>query len=92
MASRLLNVRLAPEDGRLVQELRARGISISSVVRHAIRAEARKLRAEPVEADELLRIVMERYPTPANPLRTEVDASNSRAVREHIRTRLRRKR
>jgi hypothetical protein len=92
MASRLINVRLAAEDGLLVRELRAHGVSISSVVRRAIRAEARKLRAEPVAADALLKAIMERYPTPAQASRVELDATDRQAVRTHILTRLHRRR
>jgi len=92
MTSRLLNVRIAPEDDRLVRELKARGISISGVVRRAIRAEARKLRSEPVEVDALLKAIVERYPTPVHASRAELDTTDRHAVRAHIQTRLRRRR
>ena len=39
---RLLNVRLDDNDSRLVKRLRERGVSISDLVRGAIRAEARR--------------------------------------------------
>jgi hypothetical protein len=90
LASRLLNIRLAPDDDRLVRELQARGVSVSSVVRRAIRAEARKLSSEPVVVDALLKAMMERYPTPEHASRAELDTTDRRAVRVHIQTPLRR--
>jgi post-segregation antitoxin (ccd killing protein) len=92
MASRLLNVRLAPEDERLAQELRARGVSISDVVRRAIRSEARRVKAEPLAVDGLLEDIIARYPTPNAPARKRPDAADRRAVGAHIRARLRTKR
>jgi len=86
----LLNVRLAPEDDRLVRELQARGVSISSVVRRAIRAEARKLCSEPVAVDALLKAIVERYPTPEHLSPAALDTTDRHAVRAHIQTRLRR--
>ena len=74
----------------LVKELQARGVSISSVVRRAIRAEARKVRSEPVAADALLKAIMERYPTPQHASRVKLDTTDRHAVRAHIQTRLRR--
>src|SRR5207247_165362 len=53
MASRLLNVRLSPDDEQLVKRLRARGISISELMRRALRAEATKAAHEPVDAHAL---------------------------------------
>ena len=89
MANRLLNVRLSPEDELLAKRLRARGLSISDIVRRALReaaASAGDVRIEPAEMEaEMLR----RYPTPgAGPARRP-DTLDRRAVREHIRTKLR---
>jgi post-segregation antitoxin (ccd killing protein) len=47
MASRLLNVRLDPEDANIARQLRARGVSISDVVRRVLRDEAKKLATAP---------------------------------------------
>ena len=90
---RLLNVRLDDEDTRLVRHLRERGVSISNLVRGAIRAEARK--APPTgapEIDALLAEVRERYPTPAGEKGApRIDATDRRAVQELIRRKLRRR-
>lgn len=91
MGSRVLNVRLGPEDERLARELRARGISISDVVRRALRAEARKTADLPVDTDSVLDEIMDRYPTPSSrPRRQRPDTVDRHAVRKHIERRLRR--
>jgi Arc/MetJ-type ribon-helix-helix transcriptional regulator len=89
MASRLLNVRLTPEDQRLAKRLRARGLSISDIVRRALReaaAEVADTRIHPVELEaEMFRL----YPTPTVGPATRPDTLDRRAVREHIRKKLR---
>jgi Arc/MetJ-type ribon-helix-helix transcriptional regulator len=89
MANRLLNVRLTSEDERIAKRLRARGLSISDIVRRALReaaATAENTRIEPAELEaEMLR----RYPTPAAGPSERPDTLDRRAVREHIRAKLR---
>jgi hypothetical protein len=89
MANRLLNVRLTPEDERIAKRLRARGLSISDIVRRALReaaAEAEQTRIEPTELEaEMLRL----YPTPTAGAAARPDTLDRRAVREHIRKMLR---
>lgn len=84
---RLLNVRLTPEDEKLVDALKARGVSISDVVRRALREEgARVVDAErdPVAIlEEIIRANPGPPPTP------RVDTTDRRAVQEHIGTLLR---
>lgn len=89
MAKSLINVRLDPDDVLLARKLRARGISISDVVRRALRAEARKLDAEPVDVDSVLADMMRLYPTPPDFEEPALpDTRDRRAVREHIRAKL----
>lgn len=91
MGSRLLNVRLGPEDERLVQQLRARGVSISAVVRRALRVEAANTAGAPVDTEQLLDDILAEHPTPATSRRKRPTTTDRRAVREHIRRRLRAK-
>jgi hypothetical protein len=92
MGSRLLNVRLGPEDERLARELRSRGISISELVRRALRSEARAMTAEPVDSDRLLDEIIALYPTPTDFAHERPNAVDRRAVRKHIQQRLRARR
>ena len=92
MGSRLLNVRLGPDDEQLVERLRARGISLSEVMRRALRAEVAKTANEPVDASALIDELMARFPTVAGAARPRPDTTDRRAVREHIAQRLRRRR
>ena len=60
---RLLNVRLDDDDSRLVQQLRERGVSISELVRGAIRAEAKRApKREPLDVDAMLAEIQKEYP------------------------------
>jgi Arc/MetJ-type ribon-helix-helix transcriptional regulator len=93
MSSRVINVRLGPEDERVARQLRARGISISEVVRRALHAEARKAAELPTDTDSVLNEIMERYPTPSSGRRPRRPNTVDRhAVRKHIEQRLRGKR
>lgn len=92
MGSRLLNVRLSPEDERLVERLRARGISISDLMRRALRSAAAQAAQEPVDAGAVVDELIARFPTVPNASRARVEATDRRAVREHIVKRLRRQR
>jgi hypothetical protein len=90
---RLLNVRLDDNDSRLVKQLRERGVSISDLVRGAIRAEARRAPApKPLDVDALLAEIQKQYPTPPGAKAAHrIDTTNRREVRELIRSRLRRR-
>jgi post-segregation antitoxin (ccd killing protein) len=87
---KLLNVRLAPEDARAVARLRAKGVSISHLVRQAIRAEdAQASRAAP-EVDEVLATMLARHPTPDGSVAPGVNAADRKQVAQLIRSRLKR--
>lgn len=90
---RLLNVRLDDEDAKLVRALKDRGISISNVVRQAIRSEAGKVQSTAsLNTDDLLAEMLERYPPPAGraPSR-RVNSADRRQVQEVVRRKLRRR-
>lgn len=92
MANRLLNVRLTPEDELLAKRLRARGLSISDIVRRALReaaASAEHTRIAPAELDAEMR---SRYPTPVARPAERPNTLDRHAIREHIRAKLRKKR
>lgn len=91
MANRLLNVRLTPEDERNVAQLRARGISISELMRRALRVEALKSSESPVDAKQLIVDMIALHPTPKAATQRKVDATDRGAVRRHIQARLRAK-
>jgi hypothetical protein len=90
---RLLNVRLDDNDSRLVQQLRERGISISDLVRGAIRAEARRApNSEPLDVDALVAEIEKQYPAPPGAKKDRrIDTTNRREVQELIRRKLRRR-
>jgi hypothetical protein len=79
----LLNVRLSAEDARLVRLLKERGVSVSDVVRAAIRARAGVV---PEDTDAALGEMRERFPLEGPPLK--IDTADRRAVRRHIRRKL----
>lgn len=89
MGNRLLNVRLTPEDELLAKRLRARGLSISEIVRRALREAAASADNPRVEPAELEAEMLRRYPTPAAGPAPRPDTRDRRAVREHIRSKLR---
>jgi Arc/MetJ-type ribon-helix-helix transcriptional regulator len=82
----LLNVRLSEEDARLVRELKRRGVSVSEVVRTAIRARAVE-GVVPEGTDAILDEMVKRFPEAGPSAR--IDASDGRAVRRLIRAKLR---
>lgn len=90
---RLLNVRLDDDDADLVRRLRDRGISISKIVRGAIRSEAQRL--QEVSASDpgaLLAEMQARYPGPANTTAAHrVDSADRKQVQELVRAKLRRR-
>jgi hypothetical protein len=90
---RLLNVRIGDEDARLVRSLRDRGISISNVVRGAIRTEAGRMHAAgTLHPGALLDEMRDRFPTPraATP-EARVKSADRRQVQALIREKLRRR-
>lgn len=87
-----LNVRLGEDDARLVRELKRRGISISAVVRAALRGEVQRSRqGEAMSANSLLAEMMNRFPTPESTASRQVNAADRRQVQRAIRERLRRR-
>ena len=89
---RLLNVRLDDDDARLVRRLRDRGISISTVVRNAIRAEAKNQLGAAPDVQALLQEMQTRFPEPpGTPPRPRIDTTDRRQVARAIRARLRRR-
>lgn len=90
---RLLNVRLDDDDSRLVQQLRDRGVSISELIRGAIRAEARRApKPGPLDVDALVAEIESQYPTPPGAKRRRrIDTTNRREVAEFIRGKIRRR-
>jgi Arc/MetJ-type ribon-helix-helix transcriptional regulator len=90
---RLLNVRLDDNDARLVRSLKDRGVSISDVVRKAIRAEAGRDAARgSIQPEALLAEMRERYPSPeGETVRPRVDSTDRRQVGRFIRAKLRKR-
>lgn len=89
----LLNVRLGDDDARLVRELRERGVSISNIVREALRAEARRGRSpETLDVEALVAEMMAKHPTPAHVPQRRMAARDRQAVKALIRGKLRGKR
>ena len=90
---RLLNVRLDDNDSRLVKRLRERGVSISDLVRGAIRAEARRApNPGPLDVDALVSEIEKQYPTPPGAKkRRRIDTTNRQEVAEFIRGKIRRR-
>ncbi|MBI2919606.1 MAG: hypothetical protein HYY18_00815 [Planctomycetes bacterium] len=89
----LVNVRLDDDDARKAGALRKAGIPVSSVLREAIRTEyARRIEGPNarLKPSELVAEIIARFPDAGR--RTEVDATDRRAVRRHIRRALRRRR
>ena len=85
----MINVRLAAEDERLVRELQARGISISDVVRRALRAEAAAIEPTAIDARGLIA----EFPAPSGSgRRRRPRTTDRRAVRKHIAARLQKRR
>jgi hypothetical protein len=89
---RLLNVRLGDDDARLVRILRDRGVSISTVVRNAIRAEALHKRTGPRDITAILSEMDRLYPT-LHPARGQsVDGTDRKLRQKIIRKKLGRRR
>lgn len=92
-ASRLVNVRLGPEDAALVAALRQDGVELSALVRDAIRQEygrrRRKLRA--AEVDALLAAIYARHPDPKPAPEAGPDVHDRRGFAEAVGRRVRAK-
>lgn len=89
---KLVNVRLGDRDARAVARLRAKGISISEVVRRALREAEQRASASEQRPEEVIAKMLERFPTPQRAPKRTVSALDRRAVQKLIRTRLRRPR
>jgi hypothetical protein len=88
-----LNVRLGEVDARLVRELKRRGVSISDLVRSALRSEAeRTTTREALDVDALSAEMTRRYPTPAAATPRRVNATDRKQVRKSIAEKLRKRR
>jgi Arc/MetJ-type ribon-helix-helix transcriptional regulator len=86
---KLVNVRLDEEDARAVARLRAKGISLSDVVRRAVRAEDQRTCSKERQSEQIVAEALARFPTPRKAPR-QVSALDRRAVQQLIRSRLRR--
>lgn len=88
-----LNVRLGEVDARLVRELKRRGISISNLVRGALRSEAERTSARgALDVDALSAEMINRYPTPESAGSRRVNAADRRQVQKAITEKLRKRR
>jgi len=90
MASRLVNVRLDADRLRKARRLRARGITLSDVVREAIDREyaAVESASAPVDVQALARRIFEDHPDPSDLPPREYDVHDGGAARGAIRRRL----
>ena len=89
----LLNVRLGEDDARLARGLRESGVSISELVREALRAEARRREAlNAFDVDAVLAEMIEAHPTPARARRQRPTARDRHAVKATIRAKLQNRR
>jgi len=88
---KLVNVRLNEEDARIVARLRAKGISLSEVVRRALRAEDR-VAMHKVDSTRTIDEMLATFPTPNGVEGPRVSAADRRAVQKLVRSRLRRAR
>lgn len=92
---KLLNVRLGPEDARKVADLRKEGVSLSRVVRDAIRAAHERsatTRGSRRRASEIMAEIYYEHPDPPGLPRAICDSRDRRDIRRLIRRRLRRER
>jgi hypothetical protein len=97
MGGKLVNVRLSSEDEQLAHKLRSHGISISDVLRRALRNEVRELEtaSTPVDTERVLEDMFQLYPTPPQSKKNRsdtIDATDRKAVADHIRKQLRARR
>jgi hypothetical protein len=92
MGSRLVNVRLDAERLRKAQTLRARGVTLSDVVREAIdeRFAALRQSESPPDVRTMVRRIFEQYPDPPDLPPRDYDVHDRRAARDAIRRKIRR--
>lgn len=90
VSSRLVNVRLDADRLRKARRLRARGITLSDVVREAIdrEYEAVESASAPTDVPALARRIFEDHPDPPDLPPREYDVHDAKAARVAIRRRL----
>jgi hypothetical protein len=92
---KLLNVRLAPEDARMVAHLKQEGVQLSGVVREAIRVaydQRVRRRTRPRRLSALIEEIYLAVPDRAGLRRPGYDLRDRKSVRRAIAARLRRRR
>jgi hypothetical protein len=91
MSSRLINVRLDADRLRKAQTLRARGLTLSEVVREAIDERFAALRRSECSPDvrAIVRRIFEQYPDPPGLPPRDYDVYDRRAARVAILRKLR---
>jgi len=91
MRSRLINVRLDADRLRKAQTLRARGMTLSEVVREAIdeRFAALRRSESPPDVRTIVRRIFEQYPDPPHLPPRDYNVYNRRAARVAILRKLR---
>ena len=78
---RLLNVRLSEEEAAMVDQLRRQGITVSEVVRAALRSACSSGKEQaPSASSELLEWLHRKYPAPAGRARRRPDTTDRREV------------
>lgn len=89
----LVNVRLDEEDARRVRVLREKGVTLSALVREAIRAEYERRVGAPSrrKPSAVVAGILAAIPDDDAVPATRVDTRDRRAVREHIAAKLRRR-
>src|SRR5262245_38314616 len=93
MRSKLINVRLSPEDASKAEALKRDGIELSGLVREAIRAEySRRFKRLPTGAELAAGLdkLYARFPIPKDVQRPNVDPSDRLAFQQFIRERIKR--
>ena len=86
----LLNVRLGPEEERLVKGLRRAKINVSALVRKAIREAAGELK--PRSRVEVLKEILSRIPAPEQASRGRPPLDDRLALKAYLRERIKRRR
>ena len=83
MGSRLVNVRLDADRRRKAQTLRARGVTLSDVVREAIDERFAAMRGSEPRPDvrTIVRRIFEQYPDPSDLPPRDYDVHDRRAAR-----------
>jgi hypothetical protein len=87
LAVKLLNVRLGPEESRMVAELRREGIQISGIVRQALRSAyiaRRKTGGGQRRPSDVMAEIYAEHPDPPGLSRPRVDLRDRRSVRRAI--------